>query len=189
MIRIILAILLYLTTLVLGAQEKDSDFKKEATKGLQAEFPSFRPFNFEFGNSFGRDFDSELFGSDFQDGELTGQRTFKAIANLPFYRTKKTILTASLDYSFNEFTFEDVTNVSPTSSFRQNETLNFHNFKTALSATRFSTLFKKPIIYNASAIVDGNQEGFQRFKGLIGATVVLGVSTPQDTSAGTTTAA
>tara|TARA_R110002049_G_scaffold343_1_gene2043 strand:+ start:9072 stop:10070 length:999 start_codon:yes stop_codon:yes gene_type:complete len=173
MVRVILVIIIYLTTWALDAQEKETEFKRKATEGLRTEFPSFRPFNFEFGNSFARDFDSQLLGEDFQNGRIEGQRTFKAAINMPFLKTKKWVMTGSFDYLYNEFHFKGLENLSPTNTYVQDETVDFHNFRTAISSTYFSMIFKKPVIYNASLILDGNNNGFERFKGLIGASLVM----------------
>lgn len=171
--KYIVLLFLLLGTLNLTAQERDTEFKRKATEKLRSEFPSFRPLNFEFGNSFGRSFDSRLFGEDFQEGRIEGQRTFRAAVNMPLVRTKKWMMTGSFDYLFNEFQFIDVENVSGTNNFLQGETSDFHNFRSALSSTYFSLLFKKPVIYNASIILDGSHKGFERFKGLVGASLVM----------------
>lgn len=42
-----------------------------------------------------------------------------------------------------------------------------------MSSTYFSTLFKKAVIYNASVIVDGNDEGFERVKGLVSLSFIM----------------
>lgn len=173
MIQKKIVFVMFLAIAIGSAQQEDVEFKREVQKKLRAQFPSFRPFNFEFGNSFGREFDSQLFDEEFQEGRIEGQRTFKAAVNLPFFRTKKWVMTGSFDYLYNEFQFNDLVNISPTSAFLQNKTVDYHNFRTALSSTYFSTLFNKPIIYNTSLILDGSNKGFERFKGLIGASVVM----------------
>lgn len=81
-------------------------------------------------------------------------------------------MTGSLNYQFNEFEFDNIDNTGVT-VFEQNGIVNFHNFSTALSSTYFSTLFKKPVIYNASLIVDGNDNGFERVKGLVGLSFIM----------------
>lgn len=155
------------------AQDDNTEFKKKASQKLRAEFPSFRPFNFEFGNSFARDFDSQFLNEDFQEGRIESQQTFKAAINLPILKTKKWVMTGSFDYMYNEFLFKELRNISTTSTFQQDKTLDFHNFRTALSSTYFSSIFNKPVIYNASLILDGNNKGFERFKGLVGASIVM----------------
>ena len=155
------------------AQEKDSIFKSQAEKELKAEFPSFRMFNLEYSHLGKTDFKSELFGEEFQKGELKNQKTVNLGINLPVYKKKKLTITSSLIYKFNEFEFSNLENVSSGTSFDQNNLVTFHNFSTALSATYFSSLFKKPIIYNTSIIADGNQEGFERIKALFGFSFIL----------------
>ena len=49
----------------LYAQGKDSGTIQEATKQIKAEFPRTRIFNFEYGHSLSRDFNSELIDEDY----------------------------------------------------------------------------------------------------------------------------
>lgn len=158
---------------ILFSQEQDSGPIQEASKQIKAEFPRTRLFNFEYGQSFSREFDSELFDEDFQEGEIKNQKTFDASINLPFYYTKKLVLTASANYTFNEFEFQDLENTSEAIIFEQPGIVGFHNFSGAVSGTYFSQLFGKPVIYNASVIVDGNDQGFERLKGLVGASLIM----------------
>jgi len=155
------------------SQEKDSGIIEETTKQIKAEFPRTRILNFEYGQSLSRDFDSELFGEEFQEGEIKNQKTFNASLNLPFYYTEKLVLTASANYSFNEFEFDGLQNTSETVIFEQDGIVGFHNFSGSVSGTYFSQLFGKPVIYNASVIVDGNDQGFERLKGLVGASLIM----------------
>ena len=155
------------------SQEEESGVIEEATKQIKAEFPRTRILNFEYGQSLSRDFDSELFGEEFQEGEIKNQKNFNASLNLPFYYTEKFVLTASANYSFNEFEFDGLQNTSETVIFEQDGIVGFHNFSGSVSGTYFSQLFGKPVIYNASVIVDGNDKGFERLKGLVGASLIM----------------
>jgi|TARA_R100000479_G_scaffold28896_2_gene11470 hypothetical protein len=153
-------------------QPTDS-LKQKTVVGIKEKFPRTRFLNFEYGQSLSRNFDSELFGEAFQEGDIKAQQTFSAAANIPLYKTRKWTLTGSLNYQFNEFEFDGLDNTSTTNVFEQNGIVGFHNFSAALSSTYFSTLFKKPVIYNASFIVDGNDKGFERIKGLVGLSFII----------------
>jgi len=168
-------ILIFSTVIPGNAQEmrKTDSTKQQAIKVIKEKFPRARILNFEYGQSLNRNFSSELFDQAFQEGDIKGQRTFTASANIPVYKTMRWSLTASANYQFNEFEFDDIDNVSTTSVFEQNGIVDFHNFSAALSSTYFSTLFKKPVIYNASIIADGNDEGFERIKGLVGLSFIM----------------
>ena len=168
---IIVAVML--TSVLAISQEKKAKFHQKADSIIRAEFPRTSIFNVDYGHSFSRDFESKLLGENFQKGKLSNQKALNISTNIPFYRYKKWTFTASANYAFNEFEFNDLSTVSTTSSFQQNDISKFHNFSTSISTTLFSSLFKKPLIYNASLIVDGNNEGFERIKGLIGASLIL----------------
>ncbi|MBB1195079.1 hypothetical protein DNC80_15545 [Flavobacterium sp. SOK18b] len=173
MTKFIKTITIFLISISINAQVNDSIFKEKAEKRLKAEFPSFRMINLEYIQTGKSEFNSQLFDQDFQKGTLKNIKTVNLGVNLPIYIKKKLTVTSSLNYKFNEFEFSDIQNVATIPSFQQNDLVTFHNFSTALSATYFSTLFKKPIIYNTSIIADGNQEGFERLKGLIGFSFIL----------------
>lgn len=153
------------------SQTTDS-IQEKAIQGIKEKFPRTRILNFEYDQSLNRDFESELLDQKFQEGKIKAQRNFNASANIPIYKTRKWGLTGSFNYQFNEFEFDDI-ETTDISVFEQNGTVDFHNFSVALSSTYFSTLFKKPVIYNASVIIDGNDEGVERLKGLVGISFIL----------------
>jgi len=170
--KLLLLGIIILIPLINNAQETSDSLKQKSVLGIKEKFPRARVLNFEYGQSLNRDFDSELFGQAFQEGKIKAQRSFNASANIPIYRTRKWSLTGSLNYKFNEFEFDNVESTGIT-VFEQNGIVNFHDFSTAISSTYFSMLFKKPVIYNASLIVDGNDNGFERLKGLLGMSFIL----------------
>jgi len=155
-----------------NAQQPTDSLRQKAVQGIKEKFPRTRILNFEYGQSLSRDFNSELFDQEFQEGEIKAQRNFNASANIPIYKTRKWGVTGSLNYQFSEFEFDTIETTDIT-VFEQNGIVDFHNFSAAISSTYFSTLFKKPVIYNASLIVDGNDEGLERLKGLVGLSFIL----------------
>jgi hypothetical protein len=163
-------ILLALITTCALAQETQDSLEQES---YYEKFPRTRFLNFEFGQSLNRDFHSELFGGKFQEGDIKSQRNFNASTNIPVYEREAFSLSASATYQINEFEFENIANPSSINIFEQNGSVDFHNFSTGLNSTYFSALFEKPVIYFASIIADGNDEGFQRVKGLIGLSFIL----------------
>lgn len=169
----IIITLLFIVSIA-NAQEKSASLQKRTAISVKEKFPNARLLNFEYGQSLARNFDSELLGVNFNDAKIKTQHTFKASANIPLHRSKnrKWAVTGSLNYLLNSFEFENV-NETNQPIFEQNGTVNFHNFSTAISSTYFSSLFKKPVIYNASFIVDGNNKGLERVKGLVGLSFIL----------------
>lgn len=161
-----------MVTIKLSAQQATDSLQQRAVQSIKEKFAGTRLLNFEYGQSLSRDFDSELFGENFQEGEIKAQRNFKAAMNIPIYKTKRYGLTGLLNYQFNELEFDNIETTDIT-LFEQNGIVNFHNFSAAVSSTYFSTLFKTPVIYNASIVVDGNDKGFERVKGLVGFSLIL----------------
>jgi hypothetical protein len=165
---------LFSTFVIAQESQKEQDtLRQKAVERFKEKFPETRILNFEYNQSRDRKFSSKLYDQDFQEGTIKGQRNFMASANIPVYKTQKWSFTASLFYQFSEFEFENIESPSETLFIERNGVANFHNFSTALSATCFSMLCNKPVIFNASIIADANEENFGRFKGILGFTFIL----------------
>ena len=155
-----------------NAQQKSDTLQKRTALEVKEKFPRARILNIEYGQSLSRDFDSELLEQKFQEGKIKAQQEISVSANIPIYRTRKWSLTGSANYQYNQFEFENIDQTTPT-IFEQNGKEEFHNLSGALSSTYFSTLFKIPVIYNASIIVDGNEKDAERLKGMLGLSLII----------------
>lgn len=153
-------------------QSRDST-KQRASMGVKEKFPSTRILNFEYGQSLSRDFNSTLYEENLNEGKIKNQFNFKASANIPVYSKGTFSVTASGRYQYNRFDFTNLENTPTTQIFEKEGTEEFHYLTTAVSATYFSMLFKKPVIYTASIFMDGNENGFERVKGLLGLSFIL----------------
>lgn len=170
--KLIFPLVLFLVNTTINAQQSSDSIKQKTVIGIKEKFPRARFLNFEYGQSLSRNFDSKLFNEDFEEGKIKNQHTFNATLNLPIYVTRKWSLSSSLNYALNKFEFNNI-DTSTLEVFEKNGAVNFHNYSVALSSTYFSSLFKKPVIYNASLIVDGNEEGLERLKGFLGFTFIM----------------
>jgi hypothetical protein len=119
-------------------------------------------------------YDSELFGNRLERGRIESHNRLKVAFNMPFYvsESKRLILTGSLRYKYETYGFGTIYNYNSNTNYTR-EKEDFHFMAAAMSATYMSTLFKKPIIYNATATVDGSDDGVQRVKGFVTANLVL----------------
>ncbi|TPG35367.1 hypothetical protein [Flavobacterium pectinovorum] len=155
------------------AQEKETPIKTVA-KAVTDKFPTTRILDLQYEQLGPTNFDSKLFGERFERGRIESHNRFKAAINVPFLTSKsrRFVLTSSLRYKYETYEFGDIYNYnSATTHTREKEEIHF--FAAALSATYVSTLFHKPIIYNATVTADGNQDNFQRVKGFATASIVL----------------
>jgi len=155
------------------AQEKETPIKTVA-KAVTDKFPTTRILDVQYEQLGPTNFDSKLFGDRFERGRIESHNRFKAAINVPFFssKSKRFVLTSSLRYKYETYEFGDIYNYNSATTYtREKEEIHF--FAAALSATYVSTLFHKPIIYNATATVDGNQDNFQRVKGFVTANIVL----------------
>jgi hypothetical protein len=163
---------LFICSLQTIAQEKTS--MKSFGKSVTDKFPSTRTFDVQYEQLGATNFDSKLFGESFENGKIDHHDRLKIAFNLPFYvsYSKRFILTGSLRYKYELYDFDKTYTNNTNVPFSRGKE-DFHYFATALSATYMSKLFNKPIIYNATITIDGNQENIQRIKGFVTATLLL----------------
>lgn len=169
----IISALLIGTSLQLLAQDKETTMKTFG-KAITDKFPTTRIFDVQYEQLAATNFDSKLFDETLAEGSVYEHNRLKFAFNMPFYRSqsKRFILTSSLRYKYESYDFGPTFSTNPEAPF-SNGKQDFHYFAGALSATYMSTLFKKPVIYNATATVDANHENFQRLKGFVSANIVL----------------
>lgn len=80
---IIVSILLLSFNLTKAQEQRIDSLKQKSITGIKEKFPRTRILNFEYGQSLSRNFDSELFGEAFQDGEIKRNRPLR---HLPMFR-------------------------------------------------------------------------------------------------------
>lgn len=169
----IICVLLVCASLKSLAQEKEAPMKT-VVKAVTDKFPATRILDVQYEELGPTDFNSKLFGDRFEKGKIDRHNRLKVAINVPFYTStsKRLIVTGSLRYKYESYAFGDIYKVNAVVPFiRENKEIHF--FATAVSATYMAKLFNKPVIYNATASVDGSQEGVQRVKGFITANIVL----------------
>ncbi|GGI23701.1 hypothetical protein [Pedobacter mendelii] len=154
------------------AQTLDS-IKRETKEFITDKFPTTRPIDVQFEQFGSRNFDSKLFGESFQRGKIDNESRLRIALNIPVFKTRKYVITTSLRYKYNHYDFNDVTPSGLYGLTNQRSEMSFHYLSAAGSFTYFSKLFGKPVIYNATLNVDGDENGIQRVKGLFAAALVL----------------
>ncbi|KGO94938.1 DUF6268 family outer membrane beta-barrel protein [Flavobacterium subsaxonicum] len=165
--------LLLFVTLPALSQENEPESKK-AGESITDKFPTTRVFDVQYEQLGSANYDTEVFGDDVEKATVKSHSRLKIAANIPLYRAKsqRFFITNSLRYKREGYDFGNVYNVTANANYsRPNQ--EFHYLGETVSATYFSQLFKKPVIYNASVTVDGNEKAPQRVKGLFSATLVL----------------
>lgn len=169
----IISLIVVFTSLQTMAQEKEPAMKTLG-KAIVDKFPTTRTFDVQYEQLGPTNFDSDLFGNNFEKGRIESHNRFKAAFNLPFYasKSKRFVLTTSLRYKYESYSFGDIYNYNSEQTYTRNSE-DFHYWAGAVSATYMSSLFKKPVIYNATATVDGNEDDLQRLKGFVSAVIVL----------------
>lgn len=165
--------------LFLSAQEND-DIKKNMQAELADKFPATRTIDIQFLQYLPSDFDTELLNEEYQKGEIKSYSKLRLGINVPLIRKPKWNITSSFIYNNDALDLRNVSSKTDPLQPISNSKHEFHTISGALSFTYFSTLFKKPFIYNSSLIVDGSDKDVERVKGFIAASIVL-KRTPQTT--------
>lgn len=159
--------------LTVEAQTTDS-VKAESQSLTHNQFPPIRVFQVQYDGFAKRNFSSKLYHQQFQQGEIANERRLSIDVNIPLYIQPRYIVTASVKYSSDNIKFNNVSATNPDNKyFQQPDHHNFQYFSTTESFTYFSSLFHKPVIYNANLITDGNQNGFKRIYGFVTATLMI----------------
>lgn len=158
----------------ISADAQTTDSIKRVTKEfITDKFPTTRAIDVQLEQFGSRNFDAKLFGEDFRRGKITNESRLRVALNIPVYKTKNYVITTSFRYKYNHYDFNDVTPTGTYGLESPQSEMSFHYLSAAGSFTYFSKLFGKPIIYNATLNVDGDEDGLQRAKGLFAAALVL----------------
>lgn len=158
--------LLFLNSTVLFAQSKDS-VRLKAMTYVADKFPLARPLNIEYSNGSSHSFASELEdGTKLPDSKVKKTAELKASVNLPILRKKKWSLSTTLSYKY-------ITSEIDLATEKERRKDEFHHHSESVNFSYFSKLFNQTTIYTASAVVDGSEEHFERFSGIISANMVL----------------
>ncbi|WP_163408591.1 hypothetical protein [Flavobacterium ajazii] len=169
----IISLIVVFTSLQTIAQEKEPGMKTFG-KAIIDKFPSTRTFDIQYEQLGPSNYNSELLGNRFERGRIENHSRFKAAFNLPFYasKSKRFVLTTSLRYKYESYDFGGIYNYNTDQTYTRDDQ-NTQYWAGAVNATYMSSLFSKPVIYNATAIADGNEDDFQRLKGFVSVVFVL----------------
>lgn len=154
------------------AQEVDS-LKQKAQTVIADKFPFTRVFDVKYVQYLPQDFVSELLDKDYISGRIKNRGKFNFFANIPVVMKKKWNITATANYKYEFMETEQIKDGGGMPAPFYDKKYDFHYLSGVVSFTGFTTLFKKPFIYNASLIVDGTERDAQRVKGFVGGSFVI----------------
>ncbi len=143
-----------------------------AGKVITNKFPSTRAFDVQYEQLGPAENTTKMFGDVFEKSDIQNHYRLKLAANIPLYKSKsqRFFITNSFRYKYESFSFGTIQ--SPTETYTRPD-VGFHYFANSVSGTYFGRLFKKNVIYNATATVDADEHAFQRVKGMVSAVVVI----------------
>ena len=162
------------------SQLKDSTSTKTMAY-IAEKFPITRVLNVEYNQLAPYTFSSKLRGQELPEGKVKDFHRAKMSANINLITKQTWVLSTNLNYRYISANMQMD---DPASSvfFGSKEDYQYH-FE-SLSFTYFSKLFKKMVIYSASASMDGSEQHFERLRGIATATMVLKASAKTKMSVG-----
>lgn len=93
-------------------------------------------------------------------------------ANLPLYASQRWYLIGSFKYRYTAYELDNMV-VEGLEEADQNGGIEFHYLSTTLRSVFYGSLFNRPVIYSASLLIDGNENGLERLKGMVGLSFIL----------------
>ncbi len=166
----------FIFTLILGTCTTKAQENKTSTPGKQItaytanKFDFAKPLSVSFTQLTPYDYSAKTKSGDLPDGKVNNISQLKASINTHFIQQKKWQLGVGLGYEMTSI-WSDL----PTANHQVKQDFEdqFHYHYSSVNFTYFSKLFKKNVVYTASAIVDGSDKHFERIKGLGTATMIL----------------
>lgn len=147
------------------AQTRDS-IPQKVMAYVAEKFPLARDFNVEFTQLTPYKFSSKLHGADLPENKVNNFSQVKLSSNINLIRTKKWILSTTLNYRYTSVDTEN-----SISDYAKNNDFYYHS--ETLSFTYFSKLFNKTTVFSANFSVDGSEQHFERMRGMVTGTMIL----------------
>lgn len=151
------------------SQSQNSNAEK-ASQYAAGKFAAARQLNIEFETVAPNSYTSNWGNIALPEGDKTDMTRVKLGSTFNLIRKQKWMLSTTIDYRHTSLTAETMNPISGSLSIFKEE---YHYHSSSLNFTRFSSLFKKRIIYTSRFIVDGSEKHFERIKGMLSATMVL----------------
>ncbi|WP_254412145.1 hypothetical protein [Dyadobacter diqingensis] len=148
---------------------------KQAVSALKTDkFPLRKNFELQAEQFAPKHYTPEVRSGNLNSGEISNHYRLKAGVNIPIYKSKNWQVFTSLRYKYELFEFNNFGENSglPLANSVEDK-MEFHLVTTAINVTRFSSLFNKPVIYNASIIADATDKSMGRVKGIVSATMIF----------------
>lgn len=156
-----------------NAQVSDT-IKKKVEAAITNRFPITRTLDMQFQHYLPADYETEFFGHNFRKGEITNHYKMSAIANIPVVARPKWSLTGSFFYRYEGFELQHTQTNPVFAAWPVSDSkAEFHYLAATASFTYYSMLWKKILVYNTSLTVDGSNEGAERIKGFVAATLLV----------------
>ncbi|MXN91203.1 hypothetical protein GR160_08175 [Flavobacterium sp. Sd200] len=153
-----------------NAQAKDTTATKKIINYATDKFPITRFLNVEFNQVAPFTIKPKLYGSSLPERDVEAFNQARVSANINFIKSKQWIVGTTLLYRYMH---SETEYTNPLTNIGVKDNFDYHYYSASLNITHFSRLAKKPVIYSASIIPDGGNEGIERVRGFLSATIVL----------------
>jgi len=163
--KVVIGLCLLLLSNKTFAQDSLRVDPNEFYKAVAKEFSQTRVLDVQYEVLSSRDFDTKFLGNKLGERNIKTTQDFKLNVNIPIIKKQRWKLAYSGSYNFQNYDYKNSEN--------ENQKTDFNYFNSSIKFTYFSTLFKKPVIYDASITADASDEMFGRITGTAFAAVVL----------------
>lgn len=157
-----------------NAQEsgKNPKLQDSVNVAIVDKFPQTRMLDVQYKRYLPSDLTLKLNGNDYVKARLTDHQRFSSAFNYLWIKKTRWNISTTLNYRYERFDLEDVALLSEAEGpFTQND--GYHYLSATINGMYYGSLFKRPIVYLASATVDGSEKSAERIKGFLGATLIL----------------
>lgn len=149
-------------------------FKEYLDKDIRNKFPRTRFLDIQYQYSSPTDFSTKLGDQDYIKGRANTNNTLMASLNVPLLNTRRWTIIASGRYNYSSISLKNIYDQSSnTSSSIGNKTKEADLFNTGISTTYLTPLFNKLFVANLYLSGEGSHKGYQRFKGIVFASLLL----------------
>lgn len=162
--------MLGLLSVCVKCQSSPDSTTQKLMRNVANRFAEARPINVEYNYNSDFNFAPKSKSSSLVNGKVTRFSSLRTNLNYTIAKNRKWIVSASFQYRMASISANYKPDEAPVYKLLENT---HHYHATSANVTYLSKLFGKPAFYTGSFIVDGSDKGFERFKAMGVATLLL----------------
>lgn len=156
------------------SQGKTDSLRTLAKRYIVKNFPVIRTFDIQYEQAASSDYKLKWKDAVFEKGKVRSHSKVKISSTLPVFKNKRFTVYTNLRYSYNHFEtgYKKQLTIIPSVLFPYPKS-DYHYWEISANATYHSRLFKKAVLYTVNVAADGSEDGFEKMRGMMIATMML----------------